>query len=177
MKLKNNVSEERLEDSLREQGYDIYQTYEIMQGLQLGLDVSIYNDITYDSFKMQAYRFALMSNTDIDWLKSKTFKTSELFMIAECSKAGLDCKYFDPELFNESQLVEIILGVRDKIDVTKYAKVNYSNVQMRFIRKCLTFFKRIKSFNIFRSFLRHVFNPMSDKDLDLNMLTSRRKLQ
>lgn len=176
MKLMNNISEERLEESLIEQGYDSYQIYEIMNGVQLGLDVSVYRNIHYDFLTMQAYRFALMANVDVDWLKSKTFKTIELFMIAECSKAGLDRKYFDPEIFNESQLVEIILGVRDKIDVTKYAKVNYSNVQMRFIRKCLTFFKRIKSFNIFRSFLRHVFNPMSDKDLDLEILMSRRKL-
>lgn len=99
-------------------------------------------------------------------------------MIAECSKAGLDRKYFDPELFNESQLVEIILGVREKIDVTKYAKVNYSNVKMRFIRKVLAFFKRLrtKSLDLPRFILRYLFNPMSDKDLDLEMLTVRRKL-
>lgn len=176
MKLKNNLSEEHLEESLIEQGYDVYQIEEIMTGLQEGLDVSVYSNPHYHFFTMQAYRLALKANVDLEWLKSRNFKVSELCMIAECSKAGLDRKYFDPEMFNESQLVEIILGVRDKIDVTKYAKVNYSNVRMRFIRKCLTFFKQIKSFNIFRSFLRHVFNPMSDKDLDLEMLTVRRKL-
>ena len=178
MKLKNNLSEERLEESLIAQGYDVYQIYEIMKGIQLGLDVSVYRNIHYDFLTMQAYRFALKANTDIDWLKSRKFKTSEIFLIAECSKAGLDRKYFDPELFNQSQLVEIILGVREKIDVTKYAKVNYSNVKMRFIRKALTFFKRLrsKSLNLPKYILKYFFNPVSDKDLDLEMLTVRRKL-
>lgn len=178
MKLKNNLIEERLEESLIAQGYDMYQIYEIMKGIQLGLDVSVYRNIHYDFLTMQAYRFALMANVDVDWLKSKQFRMIQILMIAECTKAGLDRKYFDPELFNKSQLVEIILGVRENIDVTKYAKVNYSNVKMRFIRKVLTFFKRLrsKSLNLPRSILRYFFNPISDTDLDLEMLTVRRKL-
>lgn len=179
MKLKNNLSKERLEESLIAQGYDMYQIEEIMTGLQEGLDVSVYRNIHYDFLTMQAYRFALMANVDVDWLKSKQFRMIQILMIAECTKAGLERKYFDPELFNKSQLVEIILGVREKIDVTKYAKVNYSNVKMRFIRKVLTFFKRLrsKSLNLPRSILRYFFNPISDTDLDLEMLTVRRKLQ
>jgi hypothetical protein len=178
MKLKNNLSEERLEESLIAQGYDVYQIYEIMKGIQLGLDVSVYRNIHYDFLTMQAYRFALMANADVDWLKSKQFRMIQILMIAECTKAGLERKYFDPELFNKSQLVEIILGVRENIDVTKYAKVNYSNVKMRFIRKALTFFKqlRTKSLDLPRSILRYFFNPISDTDLDLEMLTVRRKL-
>lgn len=179
MKLKNNLSEERLEESLIAQGHDSYQIYEIMKGIQLGLDVSVYRNIHYDFLTMQAYRFALMASVDADWLKSKQFRMIQILVIAECTKAGLERKYFDPELFNKSQLVEIILGVREKIDVTKYAKVNYSNVKMRFIRKVLTFFKRLrsKSLNLPRSILRYFFNPISDTDLDLEMLTVRRKLQ
>jgi hypothetical protein len=178
MKLKNNLSEERLEESLIAQGYDVYQIKEIMNGVRLGLDVSVYRNIHYDFLTMQAYRFALMANVDADWLKSKQFRMIQILMIAECTKAGLERKYFDPELFNKSQLVEIILGVREKIDVTKYAKVNYSNVKMRFIRKVLTFFKRLrsKSLNLPRSILRYFFNPISDTDLDLEMLIDRRKL-
>ena len=56
MKLMNNISEERLEESLIEQGYDSYQIYEIMNGVQLGLDVSVYRNIHYDFLTMQAYR-------------------------------------------------------------------------------------------------------------------------
>lgn len=59
MKLKNNLSEERLEESLIVQGYDAYQVYEIMQGLQDGLDVSVYCNPKCHFFTMQAYRFAL----------------------------------------------------------------------------------------------------------------------
>jgi hypothetical protein len=178
MKLKNNLSEERLEESLIAQGYDVYQIEEIMAGLQEGLDVSVYCNPQYHFLTMQAYRFALMANVDVDWLKSKQFRMVQILMIAECTKAGLERKYFDPELFNKSQLVEIILGVREKIDVTKYAKVNYSNVKMRFIRKALTFFKqlRTKSLDLPRYILRYFFNPVSDKDLNLEMLTVRRKL-
>ena len=178
MKLMNNISEERLEESLIEQGYDSYQIYEIMKGVQLGLDVSVYRNIHYDFLTMQAYRFALMANVDVDWLKSKQFRMIQILVIAECTKAGLERKYFDLELFNESQLVEIILGVRENIDVTKYAKVNYSNVKMRFIRKALTFFKqlRTKSLDLPRAILRYFFNPISDKDLTLEMITVRRKL-
>ena len=178
MKLKNNLSEERLEESLIAQGYDVYQIEEIMAGLQEGLDVSVYCNPQYHFLTMQAYRFALMANVDVDWLKSKQFRMIQILMIAECTKAGLERKYFDPELFNKSQLVEIILGVREKIDVTKYAKVNYSNVKMRFIRKALTFFKRLhtKSLDLPRYILRYFFNPTSDRDLDLETLTARRKL-
>lgn len=179
MKLKNNLSEECLEESLVAQGYNVYQIYEIMKGIQLGLDVPVYRNIHYDFLTMQAYRFALMANVDVDWLKSKQFRMIQILMIAECTKAGLERKYFDPELFNKSQLVEIILGVREKIDVTKYAKVSYSNVKMRFIRKALTFFKRLrtKSLNLPRAILKCFFNPVFDKDLDLETLfTVRRKL-
>lgn len=178
MKLKNNLSEEHLEESLIAQGYDMYQIEEIMTGLQEGLDVSVYCNIHYDFLTMQAYRFALMANVDVDWLKSKQFRMIQILVIAECSKAGLDRKYFDPELFSKSQLVEIILGVRENIDVTKYAKVNYSNVKMRFIRKVLTFVKRLrsKSLNLPKYILKYFFNPVSDKDLNLEMLTVRRKL-
>ena len=178
MKLMNNISEERLEESLIAQGYDIYQIKEIMTGLQEGLDVSVYRSVHYDFLTMQAYRFALMANVDIDWLKSKQFRMIQILVIAECAKAGLERKYFDPELFNKSQLVEIVLGVRENIDVTKYAKVNYSNVKMRFIRKVLTFFKRLrsKSLNLPKYILRYFFNPTFAKDLTLEMLTVRRKL-
>lgn len=178
MKLKNNLSEEHLEEALIAQGYDMYQIEEIMKGIQLGLDVSVYRNIRYDFLTMQAYRFALMANVDVDWLKSKQFRMIQILMIAECTKAGLERKYFDPELFNKSQLVEIILGVRENIDVTKYAKVHYSNVKMRFIRKALTFFKqlRTKSLDLPRYILRYFFNPTFDKDLTLETLTVRRKL-
>lgn len=178
MKLMNNISEERLEESLVEQGYDSYQIYEIMWGIQLGLDVSVYCDPKYDFLTMQAYRFALVENVDMEWLKSKQFKMSLILMIAECTKAGLERKYFDPELFNERQLVEIILGVRDKIDVTKYAKPNYSHTRMRFIRKVLTFFKRIRtrSFNLPRYFLKYCFNPTSSANIDLETLTAHKAL-
>lgn len=178
MKLKNNLSEERLEESLIAQGYDVYQIKEIMNGVRLGLDVSVYRNIHYDFLTMQAYRFALMANVDADWLKSKQFRMIQILVIAECAKAGLERKYFDPELFNKSQLVEIVLGVRENIDVTKYAKVNYSNVKMRFIRKVLTFFKRLrsKSLNLPKYILRYFFNPTFAKDLTLEMLTVRKKL-
>ena len=178
MKLMNNINEERLEESLIEQGYDGYQIYEIMNGIQLGLDVSVYRNVRYDFLTMQAYRFALMANVDIDWLKSKQFRMSQILMIAECTKAGLERKHFDPDLFNERQLVEIILGVRDKIDVTKYAKPSYSYIRMRFIRKCLTFFKRTrsKSFNLPRYFLKYCFNPTSNADIDLETLTVHKAL-
>lgn len=172
MTLMNNISEERLEESLIEQGYDGYQIYEIMNGIQLGLDVSVYRNIHYDFLTMQAYRFALMANVDIEWLKSKQFRMSQILMIAECAKACLERKYFDPELFDERQLVEIILGVRDNIDVTTYARQNYSHIRMRFIRKCLSFFNRTRSFNI----LKYFFNPTSDNNLDLEVLMARRAL-
>lgn len=40
-------------------------------------------------------------------------------------------------IFNEEQLIEINKGERDKVDVSKYAKPEYTAIEMRYIREAL----------------------------------------
>lgn len=101
-----------------EQGFDWLQLWEICMGVKENLDVSIYAKKEYDNHRM--------------------------FYIRRCLERGLDYSWIVDLKLSRSQVVQIFLGLIDKLDVSKYANPEMDYKEMRTIRNSM----KTKSRNI-----------------------------
>ena len=93
--------------------YDRRQRYEIRKGMDAGVDVSIYANPEFDLRRMYWIRKAIESN-DNKYMK-----------------------YLLNDNFDNSQVVEIIIGLECNINVDIYAKPEFNADQMKEIREGL----------------------------------------
>lgn len=66
MKLSNNLSIDALLDMYADQGFDTFQLKQIEEGLEHGLDVSIYAKKIHSAYLMNLARILLAAGADLD---------------------------------------------------------------------------------------------------------------
>ena len=87
------------------------QMFEIREGLEDGLDVSVYADPKYDGHQMSRIRWGLEDGLDISM-------------------------YADPK-YDDNQMAQIRWGLEEGLDVSVYANPKYDSTNMAQIRKKL----------------------------------------
>lgn len=100
-----------LENEWREQGFSPNQIHEITEGIEAGLDVSVYAKKEYYSMQMRQIRLGMLD--------------------------GLPVELYARPKYDWFQMEEIRLGLENKIDIGKYANPKLSYDKMRQIRKGL----------------------------------------
>lgn len=66
MKLSNNLSIDALLDMYTDQGFDTFQLRQIEEGLEQGLDVSIYAKKIHSAYLMKLTRSLLVAGADLE---------------------------------------------------------------------------------------------------------------
>lgn len=120
------------------QNFDSAQLSEIRQGLEEGLDVSLYATSDYTWFQMEELRKGLKLGYHIDKFLEKGFDWMQISEIRKGLETGIDISYYANTDFFFLQMEQIRLGLEDKLPVSKYAKTEYDHLVMREIRKALT---------------------------------------
>ena len=122
---------------LREKGFNVFQLEQIRQGLQEGVDVSVYMDGRYSWLDMEEIRKGLKQGIDMTAYREAGYSTAQKREIRKGLARGLDVSIYDKKDFLSEQMKQIRLGLQDKLPVVFYSSPNYSSSQMEEIRKGL----------------------------------------
>ncbi|MFI3211268.1 MAG: hypothetical protein R3Y64_09520 [Peptostreptococcaceae bacterium] len=125
--------------SLVNDSYQAEQINEIGKGLESNIDLSIYNDVEYNSMQMKQIRLGLENNLDVSCYTEKKLDFNQMKVIRKALISKVDISPYLHLNLNHKQLNEIKIGLEDKIDVSIFAKKEYNERQMKEIRKGLNF--------------------------------------
>ena len=127
---------ERIRIALEAGNFNDEQLYEIGQGIDANVDVTVYARLQYDAHQMEQIRLGLEHGVDVDFYTNHMFTSEQMESIRLGLEQGLDViVYADPK-FNDVQMQEINLGMLRDVDVTVY-KPEFNYDQMEQIRKGL----------------------------------------
>lgn len=126
-----------IEDKLKDytqSGFTPDQLDCIRQGLEQGLDVSIYANPEFGYYQMKEILLGLEEGLDVTVYAKEAFTAAQMEMIRIGLERGLDEKYYANPEFDVLQIGEIQLGLEEGLDVTKYADPKINQKKMRQIR-------------------------------------------
>lgn len=117
--------------------FDPCQKINILIGLKLGLDVSLYADKKYHWREMHQLRKCLEYKSDIKILKDNDYEFDQMEIIVEGLKRGLNVSAYLNKRFDAYQMNEILEGLISGVDVSIYADLKFDHQQMTEIREGL----------------------------------------
>ncbi|MBR5970045.1 MAG: DUF342 domain-containing protein [Lachnospiraceae bacterium] len=123
---------------LREKGFNVFQLEQIRQGLQEGVDVSVYMDGRYSWLDMEEIRKGLKQGVDMTAYREAGYSTAQKREIRKGIARGLDVSLYDKKDLLSEQMKQIRLGLQEKLPVVFYNTPGYSASQMEEIRKGLS---------------------------------------
>ena len=117
--------------------FDVGQMYEIREGLEKGIDVSVYADPKYGVAQMGEIRKGLESGVDVSVYADPEYNWWQMNQIREGLESGVDVSWYSDPKYDGEQMFQIREGLEKGIDVSVYADPKYSDSQMTKIRKGL----------------------------------------
>lgn len=106
----------------------------IREGLESGVDVSIYADPKFNRGQMNEIRQGLEDGLDVSIYAHPEFDWEQMYEILEGLRDGLDVSIYAYPKFDWAQMYEIRKGLRDGLDVSIYADPKFNWKQMQKIR-------------------------------------------
>ena len=107
---------------------------EILLGLVLNLDVSLYAKPEFSFSFMKEIKKALLSGFDLYNIELASFDEEQFRYICYGLQDELDVSWYAKPEFDILQMEEIFLGLGEELDVEIYAKPEFDYLQMRQIR-------------------------------------------
>ena len=114
--------------------YNWRQMQEIRKGLEKGLDVSVYAKPEFDDWQMREIRRGLEQGVDVSIYAKPEFDHDQMMMIREGLEQGLDVSIYAKPEFDWEQMGAIEGGLEDGVDVSVYADPDYCYYRMDYIR-------------------------------------------
>ena len=126
--------------------FNFSQMFEIGEGLDWGVDVSIYADPKFDGEQMGEIRKGLEEELfeDLFVYADPKFQFPQMFEIREGLVNGVDVTKYADLKFSGDQMEQIRWGLEAGLDISKYADPKFSAGQMDEIRLGLENTKRDK---------------------------------
>ncbi|MBR0173138.1 MAG: DUF342 domain-containing protein [Lachnospiraceae bacterium] len=122
------------EKRLREEGYNVYQLEQIRQGLEGGLDVSVYLHPQFSWLDMEEIRKGLKQGIDMSRYREAGYSTEQKREIRKGIARGVDVSQYDKKEYLGEQMREIRYGLMDGVPVAFFKNPAYDAAQMREIR-------------------------------------------
>lgn len=115
-----------------EQIFDEYQMEQIIRGLEDNLNISLYAKTDFISSQMKEIRLGLKNDLDV-WYANPNYEARIMFLarMALSFYPNFNFKKYIKQGFNEEQLELILQGLKEKLDVTKYAKIEFDENKMK----------------------------------------------
>lgn len=101
--------------------YSHQQLSEIYVGMCENLDVSLYDDGSFDAEQMWELRRGLKHGLDISAYNHSNYSNVHMSYIRQCLEDGIDATYLLDSNLDPHQVHLIEIGLRKKLDVSKYA--------------------------------------------------------
>ena len=134
---RNEVQQPMNEDFLNDSRFNEEQKEVLIQGVDRGVDISIYADPTFNSWQMKEILAGLENKLDVDIYANPEFNDAQMEQIREGLEQGLDVSSYAKPEFDELQMTEIKYGLSKDIDVSIYANPKFDHYQMEEIAEGL----------------------------------------
>lgn len=155
------------------QKFDSAQIWLIEQGMENGVDVTVYADPKYDWQQMHVIKRGLEQGIDVAVFSNPKYTHGQMGMLLRGLAQDLDVSaYADPQ-FSAEQMKEIVTGMENGVNVNRYANTQYTWLQMMEIRKGIENGLDVSSYanpafsdaqmRTFRNALENQANAMPDK--------------
>lgn len=131
----------------------------VMEGIDAGVDVSVYAKPEFGSDQMWEILHGLKKGIDVSPYADPKFDHDQMNRIREGIEAGIDVSQYAKTELNADQMYQIMVGLHDDIDVSMYAKPEFSSQQMEIIRRGLNWNKTHAS----------MFNPGNPQRIDIDV--------
>lgn len=122
------------------QKFDSFQLEEIEEGLELGLDVSIYANPVFDFTQMNEIKQGLKEKIKAKLYAKPEFNYLQMSQIRQGLNKDINILSLCNSDFDATQMQQVRLGLQnglDKQQVRKYAKLIFNHRQMEQIRRAL----------------------------------------
>lgn len=133
----NEVQQPMNEDFLNDPRFNEEQKEVLLQGVDRGVDISIYADPTFNSWQMKEILTGLENKLDVSIFAEPEFNDAQMEQIREGLEQGLDVSIYAKPEFDELQMAEIKYGLSRDIDVSIYANPKFDHYQMEEIAEGL----------------------------------------
>ena len=134
---RNEVQQPMNEDFLNDPRFNEEQKEVLLQGVDRGVDISIYADPTFTSWQMKEILAGLENKLDVDIYANPEFNDAQMEQIREGLEQKLDVSIYAKPEFDELQMAEIKYGLSRDIDVSIYANPKFDHYQMEEIAEGL----------------------------------------
>ena len=134
---RNEVQQPMNEDFLNDPRFNEEQKEVLLQGVDRGVDISIYADPTFNSWQMKEILAGLENKLDVDIYANPEFNDAQMEQIREGLEQKLDVSIYAKPEFDELQMAEIKYGLSRDIDVSIYANPKFDHYQMEEIAEGL----------------------------------------
>ena len=134
---RNEVQQPMNEDFLNDSRFNEEQKEVLLQGIDRGVDISIYADPTFNSWQMKEILAGLENKLDVDIYANPEFNDAQMEQIREGLEQKLDVSIYAKPEFDELQMAEIKYGLSRDIDVSIYANPKFDHYQMEEIAEGL----------------------------------------
>lgn len=126
MRLKNNLSIESQLQQYTQLGFLGPERHEIENGLYSGVDVSLYVHHRFDHWQMDAIRRGLEKGIRLDQYLDVTDDADTITSLVAGFVENIDLREYTKKGFNGLQLKYILKSIVNGVDVSKVAKLNYT---------------------------------------------------
>lgn len=123
--------------SVPEQRFDAAQIWLIEQGMQNGVDVTVYADPKYDWQQMHVIKRGLEQGLDVAVFANPEYTHGQMSMLLRGLQQNFDISVYTDPHFSTEQMQEIVSGMESGVNVSRYADTKYTWLQMMEIRKGL----------------------------------------
>ncbi len=125
------------EEILNDNRFDEKQKQALLEGVENGLDISVYANPNYDSYQMNEIRWGLEKNLDVAQYATTKYNWRQMSQIREGLERNLDISVYADSKYDDLQMEQIRLGLEDKLNISAYINPEYNADQMEQIREGL----------------------------------------
>ena len=125
------------EEILNDNRFDEKQKQALLEGVEKGLDISVYANPNYDSYQMNEIRWGLEKNLDVSLYATTKYNWRQMTQIREGLERNLDISVYADSKYDDLQMEQIRMGLEDKLDISTYTNPEYNADQMEQIREGL----------------------------------------
>lgn len=134
---RNEVQQPMNEDFLNDSRFNEEQKEVLIQGVDRGVDISIYADPKFNNWQMKEILTGLENKLDVSIYAKPEFNDAQMEQIREGLEQGVDVSIYAKPEFDELQMTEIKYGLSRDVDVSIYANPKFDHYQMEEIAEGL----------------------------------------
>lgn len=129
------------EEILNDNRFDEKQKQALLEGVENGLDISVYANPSYDSYQMNEIRWRLEKNLDVTQYATTKYNWRQMSQIREGLERNLDISVYADSKYDDLQMEQIRKGLEQKLDVSLYSKPEFDWQRMSQFREELKYGK------------------------------------